>query len=90
MEVLETVAQRMCLELEQEGLGKKSEEPLLWCVHGLATFISLVGCGQEFAADFAQKVHKVIRFTKKITNAAKVNQIAAKVKKLGQDTIKSN
>ena len=34
MEVLEQVAQRMCLELEQEGLGKKSEEPLLWCVHG--------------------------------------------------------
>ena len=34
MEVLENVAQRMCLELEQEGRGKKLEEFLLWCVHG--------------------------------------------------------
>ena len=34
-------------------------------VQELATFISLVGCGQEFAADFAQKFDTVIRFTKK-------------------------
>ena len=34
MEELEKVAQRMCLELEQEGREQKLEEPLLWCVHG--------------------------------------------------------
>ena len=33
MEVLEKVAQRMCLELQQEGREQRSDEPLLWYVH---------------------------------------------------------
>ena len=56
----------------------------------LAPFFSLVGCGQEFHADFAQKFDTVIRFTKKITKAAKVNQKATKVKQKGTDRLKSN
>ena len=56
----------------------------------LAPLFSLVACGQEFHADFAQKFDTVIYIYKKNTKAAKVNQKAAKVKQKDKNTLKKH